>query len=140
METKNIKKKWRQNSNDIGGAEQWNEWFVQIILDLLSDWTPPSCIPANILTIVATLHPNVPVVQLLSRLSFVRECRQILAVVTKTIAAHFLAKAECYKQLFSDGTSHRQTMIQNVVLSILTGAGYKVVTLSSDIIPNDENI
>ncbi len=69
-----IEKKWRPNSTNICGTEKWNEWIVQIILKLLSHWKPLSCIPANMLTIAESLHPNVHIVQLLSGLSFVREC------------------------------------------------------------------
>ncbi len=133
-----IQKYWVPNSAGRCGAEAWEEWIVQIVLELLSHWTPPSCIPANILTIAESLNPNVDVVRELPGLSFVRECCSVLVVVTKTIAAYLLGRVTSYKQLFSDSTSRRQTAIQNVVLSLLSESGYEMVTLSSGIIARDK--
>ncbi len=121
-----------------GARQSWPEWIVQIIIELLSHCTPPSCIAPNILTIAESLHPGVVVAKELPGLQFIRQCRTVLVVVTKTLAAYQLGKAESFKQLFSDGTSRRQTAIQNVVVSILHEAGYKSITLSSGIISEDE--
>ncbi len=49
-----------------------------------------------------------------------------------------LGKVDSYKQLFSNGTSCRQTAIQNVVLSLLSELGYEMVTLSSGIVAKDK--
>ncbi len=133
-----MKKEWQQNSTGCGGAEVWNKWIVQIILELLSHHTPLSCIPTNILTIAESLHPNMNVVQELPGLSFVRDCCSVLVVVTKTIAAYQLGKVDSYKQLFSNGTSCRHTAIQNVVFSLVSESGYEMVTLSSRIIAKDK--
>lgn len=124
-----------------GSRKSWPEWIVQIIIELLSHRTPPSCISPNILTIAESLHPGMLVAENrteLPSLQFIRECCTVLVVVTKTLAAYQLAKAESFKQLFSDGTSRWQTAIQNVVVSILTEAGYNAITLSSGIIAKDE--
>ncbi len=108
------------------------------ILELLSHHTPPPCIPTNILTITKSLHPNMNVVQALPGHSSVRECCSLLVVVTKKISMYQLGKVDSYKQLFSNGTSCRQTAIQNVVLSLLSELGYEMVTLSSGIVAKDK--
>ena len=59
-------------------------------------------------------------------------------MVTKTLAAYLLRRADSYEQLFTDGTSRRQTAIQNAVVGILTEGGFKMVTLSSGILAENE--
>jgi hypothetical protein len=68
----------------------------------------------------------------------VQEWRSVLVVVTKTLAAYQLRRADSYEQLFTDGTSRRQTAIQNAVMGILTDGGFKMVTLSSSILAENE--
>ncbi len=59
-------------------------------------------------------------------------------MVTKTLAAYQLGRADSYEQLFTDGTSRRQTAIQNAVVGILTDGGFKMVTLLSSILAENE--
>jgi hypothetical protein len=69
----------------------------------------------------------------------VQEWRSVLVVVTKKLAAYQLGRADSYKQLFTDGTSWRQTAIQNAVMGILRDGGFKMVTLLSGILAENEN-
>ena len=62
-----------------------------MILEMLAHRTPPTCIAANILTVANSLHPNYDAVQILPCVSIVRECRSVLLVTTKTLAAYQLA-------------------------------------------------
>lgn len=62
----------------------------------------------------------------------------MLCLFTKSLAAYHLVKADKYKQLFSNGTSRRQTSIQNLIISTLSDAGYREITLSSGTIAKDE--
>ena len=39
-----------------GARQAWPEWVAQIVLEMLSHRTPPSCIAANILTVAESLH------------------------------------------------------------------------------------
>ncbi len=118
----------------------WDEWFIQMVLKMLSHCTPPSCIPPVILTVVNSLYydPRVNAVRQLPSVQTVWEWRFVLVVVTKTLAAYQLERADSYKQLFTDGTSWRQTAIQNAVMGILTDGGFKMVTLSSGILAENE--
>ena len=118
----------------------WDKWFDQMVFELLSHCTPPSCIPPLILTIVKSLDndPTVNAVRQLPSMRTVWEWRSVLVVVTKTLAAYVLGRADSYEQLFTDGTSWRQTAIQNVVMGILTDGGFKMITLSSGILAENE--
>ena len=77
-------------------------------------------------------------VQELPSVSTIHEWRSVLVVVTKTLAAYQLGRADSYVQLLTDGTSQRQTAIQNAVVGILTDGGYRMVTLSSGILAENE--
>ena len=128
---------WQRNSHGKGGRGVWEEWFLQMILEMLVHRTPPSCIAANILTIANSLHPNCDAVQALPCVSVVRECRSVLLVTTKTLAAYQLALVPEYLQHHSDGTERRQIKMESSILRIATDAGFKCVTLSSCILPED---
>jgi hypothetical protein len=117
-----------------------DDTHVQMVLEMLSHRTPPSCIPPVILTIVESLYndPMVNVVRQLLSVQTVWEWRFVLVVVTKTLAAYLLGRADSYKQLFTDGTSRRQTAIQNTVVGVLMDGGFKMVSLSSGILAENE--
>ncbi len=68
----------------------WGEWFVQIVLKMLSHCALPSCIPSTILPVVESLYenPSANLVQELPGVSTVCEWCSVLAVVTKTLAAY----------------------------------------------------
>jgi hypothetical protein len=102
--------------------------------------SPPSCIPSTILTVVESLfeNPSANLVQELPSIGTVREWRSVLVVVTKILAAYQLGRADSYARLLTDGTSRRQTAIQNAVVGILTDQGFKRVTLSSGILAKNE--
>ena len=78
------------------------------------------------------------IIQELPSIRFVRRCRSVLLHVTKTLASFQIGKANSYEQLFSDGTSRRQTSIQNVIIRFLLDGGFKTITLSTSIIAEDE--
>ncbi len=82
--------------------------------------------------------PNVNIIQEVPSIRFVRSCRSVLLHVTKTLASYHIDKANSYKKFFSDGTSRRQTSIQNVIIRFLSDGGFKTITLSTSIIAEDE--
>ncbi len=114
----------------------WGEWSVQIVLKMLSHCAPPSCIPSTILIVVESLFKNLSanLVQELLSVSTICKWCSVLVVVTKTLAAYQLGRADSYAQLLTDGTSCRQTATQGTVVGILTDGGFKMVTLSSCIL------
>jgi hypothetical protein len=46
----------------------WEEWFVQMVLEMLSHRAPPLCIPTTILTVVESLFENPTVINLVQEL------------------------------------------------------------------------
>ncbi len=131
MLTPNIVKK-------CGKIKTWDSRTTQLILEMLAHRTPPSCVAPNILLAAEILLPNVNIIQELPSIRFVRSCRSVLLHVTKTLASYQIGKANSYEQLFSDGTSRRQTSIQNVIIRFLLDGGFKTITLSTSIIAEDE--
>ena len=85
--------------------------MLQLILESIANGTPPSSIPANILSHLSIMNPDIEIKQVPS-ISYVRRCRTILRLVGETLASYRLAKAEDWGQLFTDGTSRRQSAIQ----------------------------
>mmetsp|Transcript_21419 Transcript_21419/g.44776 ORF Transcript_21419/g.44776 Transcript_21419/m.44776 type:complete len:297 (+) Transcript_21419:1703-2593(+) len=109
-----------------------------MILKMLSHCTHPSCVAANILTITELLNPDVSMVEELPLVSFIREYRSINVHLTKMMSAYTLANVNEYSELFSDGTSRRQTSIQNLIIGFLEDGGFKTVALSTSILEDDD--
>ena len=91
--------------------------MYELIMEQLVNGTPPSAISDNILSFVSTFLPNT-IVKELPSIWTVRRTRTILLIVVEALAAYQLAIALCWKQLFTDGTSRRQTFMQNLAISI----------------------
>ena len=68
--------------------------------------------------------------------SFIRDYQSLLVVITKTLAAHHLAKLDSFDQLCTDGTDRRQTEFENVVVGYMADNGYKSVILDATIVPD----
>eukprot|EP00956_Cyclotella_meneghiniana_P019144 scaffold32561_cov32-Cyclotella_meneghiniana.AAC.5 len=123
----------------IGNPKQWDPIVTQLVIEMLAHQTPPSCISANILSVVKLLVPDAPIVEELPSVRFVRNCRTVLLHLSKTLAAYEIAIQDRFLQLFTDGTTRRQTEFQNVVIGILTASGYRRVALDSCIISEEHN-
>jgi hypothetical protein len=123
----------------IGNPKAWDPIVTQLVIEMLAQRTPLSCIAANILSVVKLLVPNLPIVEELPSKRFAQECRTVLLYVTKTLAAYEIASTQLYQQLFTDGTSRRQTEMQNIVIGILTEAGYRRVALDGCVISEEHN-
>ena len=152
----------------------WPNWVIQLVVELLSHRTPPSCVSANILLVISLICPGlveigkccfpnmVYVVHPLSQtnniitvpsimnpdktktqladdmpeISFIGDCRSLLVVITKTLAAQHLGKLDKFDQLCTDGTDRRQTEFENVVVGYMADSGYKSVVLDATIVPD----
>jgi len=79
---------------------------------------------------------NKELVKELPGVSFTRECRSLLVVITKTLAAHHLAGLESWDQLCTDVTDRQQTEFENVVVGYMSNNGYKTVVIDTTIIPD----
>ena len=99
------------------GHSRWWPWWVRaMIMEQLVNGTPPTAIPRNIACDAAYLVPflevKVPNVQLCRRM------RGELRIVTETLAAFRIGKAVNWRQLFTDGTSRRQTALLTAIIAI----------------------
>lgn len=82
---------------------------------------------------------GVPIIEELPSLRFMRNCRTVSLHLTKTLATFEIARQDSFTQLFTDGTSRRQTKFQNIVVGILTPAGYHRVALDGCVLSKEHN-
>ncbi len=123
----------------IGNPKSWDPIVTQLVIEMLAHQTPPSCVSANILSVVKLLMPEAPIIEELPSIRFIRNCRTVSLHLSKTLAAYEIAKQDIFLQLFTDGTTRRQTEFQNLVIGILTSSGYRRVALDSCIISEEHN-
>ncbi len=94
----------------------WDEWFIQMVLEMVLHCTPPSCIPPVILTVVESLYndPTVNAVRQLPSVRTVWEWRSVLVVVTKTLAAIYSEEqtvTSSYLQMVQVGDKQQSRML-----------------------------
>ena len=133
-----VKKTWIKNIAKSGGTLTWDNRMYQLMIEMLSHRTAPSCIPQNILSVCEILLPQCQIIQALPAVNVVREARSVLSFTTKALAAYQLGRVPTFKQLFANGTSRRQTSIQNCIIGFLGDGGFKTVTLSNSILGVDD--
>ena len=124
-----IQKCWEQNLHRKGGREVWPVWVTQFFLELLSHRVPLVKIPAVITSVANALHPDGRAIGSSPCSRLMRDCRSVLGVTTKTLAAHQLAISAKWLQHHSDGTALRQTQLENAVVRVAREGGYKCITL-----------
>ena len=112
--------------------------MIVMVLEMLAHPAPPSSIVPIILTVLQICLPNQNIVKALPSENWIRQCCTLLVYITKTLAAMKLGFAREYKQLFTDGTNHRQTPIQNAIVRYLGDNGYETVSVDTAIIAEDE--
>ena len=102
------------------GQRPWPLWYVQLILEQLTNGTPPEAIPLNIYSQArGTTHCQPDDEIEVPSASYCQKLRTVLRIVTETVAAYRLAHAEDWDQLFTDGTGH----LQNLLIAITDGDG-----------------
>lgn len=103
-------------SSGTGHARSW-PWFVRaMVINQLVNGTPPTAIPGNITSDAAYLVPFLEVH--VPSVDFCRRMRGELRIVSETLAAYRIAKAVNWRQLFTDGTSRRQTALLTAIIAI----------------------
>ena len=121
-----------------GSHSEWLPHVDKLILEMLSNRTPPTCVQANIHAVAKTLFPNINIVKELPSLKHIKNLWTTLWLVTKTLTAYQIGKAKVLKQLHNDGTNHHQTSLINAVISFLTNDGeLKTICLNGAIIAED---
>ncbi|KAK1740661.1 hypothetical protein QTG54_008756 [Skeletonema marinoi] len=130
-----IQKKWIKNPNGKkGGTQAWPHHVVLLIMEWLSNRTPPSCIAANIVSLCSIIMPSADIALELPTTPYIRTVRSLLVVVTKTLAAYTVARVPRFHQIYTDGTTRRQTELINMLIGYVTDEGLKTVTLDNMII------
>ena len=123
----------------IGRVRRWPLPIVEFVMESLVAGVPPTALRKQIPAFVATIEPNIEIKQLPSIL-FIRRCRTTLMTVCQMVAAHRLSNAEVWRQIFTDGTSRRQTSLIDLIISICQGDDEPAlpILMSSCILPKDE--
>ena len=103
-----------------GGTCEWLPHVDKLIIEMLANRTPPTCIQANILAMSRVLHSELDIVRELPSVQHIKSMRTVLSTITKTLAAYRLGRATNWKQLHTDETSRHQVSIVNVVISIIS--------------------
>jgi hypothetical protein len=125
-------------TTDLGGHSEWLPHVDKLILEMLANRTPPSCIQANIFAMSRVLQPEQDIVKELPSLNHIKNLRTVLLYCTKTLAAYRLGHAKDWKQLHTDETSRCQISIVNVIISILSEDNeLKTICMSGSIISKD---
>lgn len=107
----------------------------KLILEMLTNRTPPTCIQANLVAMAELLCPNMDVIKELPSLKHIKNLRTALYTITKTLAAYRLANAKTWKQGHSDETSRRQTSLLNFLMGVITSDDqFKTICLDLAII------
>ena len=117
-----------------GGTQAWPHHVVLLIMEWLSNRTPPSCIAANIVSLCSIIMPSADIALELPTTCYIRTVRSLLVVVTKTLAAYTVARVPRFHQIYTDGTTRRQTELINMLIGYVTDEGLKTVTLDNMII------
>ncbi len=119
----------------VGKHAEWLPYVDKLIIEMLANRTPPTCVQANLYAMAKVIMPNFEVIKELPSLRYIRNSRTTLWLVTKTLAAYQLGKAKDWKQLHTDETSRCQTSLVNVVMSyLMEDDEFRTICLNSAII------
>ena len=122
----------------VGVHVEWMPHVNKLILEMLSNRTPPTYTQANIFAAAKALHPDIDVVKELPSLKHIKNLWTTLLFVSRTLAAFQIGNARLLKQLHTDGTHRRQTSLVNVVVSFLAeNDELKTICLDGAIIAED---
>ena len=114
---------------------EWEAFVDKLILEMLSNRTPPTCIQANILAVSSTILPDKKVVEELPCVKHIRDMRVVLKIVSKLLAGMRFGNAKQIKQVHTDETSKQQIQITNVVCGIIDENDYaRTICMTGDII------
>ena len=114
---------------------EWNTNSDKLILNWLSNCTPPFCIRVNLLLMALAIDPKFEVVKEIPCVRHIQVLHTVLSNVTQAVSGKTISESTNIKQLHTDGTSHKGTEIVNIVCSILNKYNQlKTICLAGDII------
>lgn len=120
------------------GGASWRLWVTEVCCELLVNGSPPSAIPSTIGTLFAALYGEEP--KHIPSVSYVRQCRVLVQIVSETITAMKLAVCTTWAEIFFDATTCRQVPFSAVVISLMgdTPESIDPVIVSSCVVLEDE--
>ena len=86
---------------------------------MLKNRTPPTFIQTNIYAMARVVFPNKNIVIELPYLKHIKNLRTVLSLISKSLAAHSLGNAKVRKQVHTDESERRRTLLVNVVMTLL---------------------
>ena len=117
---------------------EWNTVADKLILEWLSNCTPPSCIRFNILSMALAINPNAKADKEIPCAKYIQNMRTVLSLVTKCLAGKMIGSSTKIKQMHTNGTSHKGTEEVNLICSILSHDNkLRTICLAGDIITGD---
>ena len=120
-----------------GGSGKWTAKVVLLICELLVGGVAPTAIKNTLQSTSAFFKGKEA--NKLPQESFIRECRTVVQNVNTMLVAYTLANSPAWIQLFTDGTSRRQTSMQNLIIRFKNSNGeVDNVIVSSCIYAEDE--
>ena len=91
----------------VGKHAEWLPYVDKLIIEMLANRTPATCVQSNLYAMAKIIMPNFEVFKELPSLRYIINSCTTLWLVTKTLAAYQLGKAKDWKQLHTDETSRR---------------------------------
>ena len=136
MRTIGIQIKKERKIGRRGGSSRWPVHIVLLICELLVNGTPPSAIRPNLQSTSAVFTgceaEELPCV------NFIRQCRVVVQNINATLSAMRLGRADVWHQMFTDGTTRRQTAFQDLIIALMEDDVLDPVIVSSCIILENE--
>ena len=96
----------------------WPLYIYELVMEQTVYGTHPSFINGNIVAYLRTFSPGTIIKELPSIWTLYRT-RTVLLIVVQTYAAYQLGKSHKWEQLFTNGTSGRQSSFANLAISIM---------------------
>ena len=114
---------------------EWRPMVDKLVIEMLANHTPPTCISSNILAVSSALFLTSQVIQELPSKNHIRDMRVVLKTVSKLLAGVRFGTALHIKQLHTEETSKRQIQVTHVVCQIIDKDHHaKLVCMTGDII------
>ncbi len=94
---------------------EWTPLIDKIILEMLENRIPPSCIQSNILVVSHSILPDQKVVTELPCVKHIQDMSCVLKTVSKALAGMRIGNAKEVKQVHTDKTTKQQVQVTNLV-------------------------
>ena len=122
------------------GTSMWPLYIYELVKEYIVNGAPPSSINGNIIAHIRTFSPST-IIEDFPSIWTIWRTRTVLLIIVQTLAAYWLGKCPKWEQLFTDGTSRRQSSFADLAISIKEDEDdiYTPLLLSSSIYPEDES-